>query len=359
MRLPLEPFDPALPIERSLTPPSSWYTSPHVLELEREAVFFPSFQPVGRADELREPGDYISGHLVGQPWLALRDGETLRAFFNVCRHHASHIVEGAGRVEQLVCPYHGWCYDLDGRLRKAPRIGGHDGFDRTSYGLIPIELATWGPFVWLRFAKDQGGTLEEWMAPLAGRIDLAGLRFARRVSYEIACNWKVYVDNYLDGGYHVAHLHRGLAGQLDLTSYRTEIVGRVSLQTCGAAGEGSGDGVDFSDRIGGGAVYAFIYPNFMINRYGPMMDTNWVVPLGHDRTLTVFDYFFDATCDDAFIERSLVASDRVQQEDVGICEAVQRGLASTAFDRGPYAPRVEQGAHHFHGLLARDLQGAG
>ena len=354
----IERFDPTLPIERALTPPASWYTDARIFELERRAVFFRSWQPVARLDELRGAGDYVSGELAGEPWLVVRDGAALRAFFNVCRHHASHVVEGRGNVERLVCPYHGWCYDLDGRLRKAPRIGGVDGFERERFGLVPMEVDTWGPLVFVRLRPGAGPPLGEWLAPLGGRIDTARLGFVRRVSYELACNWKVFVDNYLDGGYHVEQLHRGLAGQLDLGSYRTELAERVSLQICraaGAAAEGSA-GVDFGERIGAGAVYAFVYPNFMINRYGPIMDTNWVLPLGHERTLTVFDYFFEDGSDAAFIERSLAASDRVQQEDVGICESVQRGLRSSAFDRGPYAPRVEQGAHHFHRLLARDLR---
>ena len=355
LRAELERFDPTVPIERALTPPASWYTDPRIFELERRAVFHRTWQPVGRIDELRSPGDYISGELVGEPWLVLRDGRDLRAFFNVCRHHASRLVEGQGNVERLECPYHGWCYDLDGRLRKAPRIGGVDGFERERFGLVPMDVDTWGPLVFVRVAPGSGPPLGEWMAPVSGRVDHARLRFVRRVNYEIACNWKVFVDNYLDGGYHVGHLHRGLAGQLDLDSYRTEITDRVSLQTCRAAASEATTGVDFNDRIGAGAVYAFIYPNLMINRYGPIMDTNWVLPLSHERTLTIFDYFFEEGSDAEFIERSLTASDRVQQEDVGICESVQRGLQSSAFDRGPYAPRVEQGAYHFHGLLARDL----
>lgn len=118
-------------------------------------------------------------------------------------------------------------------------------------------------------------------------------------------------------------------------------------------------GGDFADRIGARAVYAFLYPNFMLNRYGPILDTNRVVPLSPVETLVVFDYYFMETEGDSarrFIERSLAASHTVQEEDVRICEAIQDGLASSAFDRGVYAPRVETAMYHFHRLLAADLR---
>lgn len=360
MREELQRFLLTVPIERASTPPASWYVDPAFYDLEKRAIFRRTWQAVGRIDQLQSPGDYISGDLVGEPFVVVRGrDDRLRAFFNVCRHHASCIVEGEGQLDRLVCPYHGWTYDLDGRLSKAPRMAGVREFDRDQLGLVPLDVATWGPLVFVRIAR-RGMSLEELMGSLDDRIDCSRLRFETRVTYELTCNWKVFVDNYLDGGYHVDHLHRGLASQLDLESYRTEIEGRVSLQTCGAGGaEGAAAGVDFKQRIGGGAVYAFVYPNFMINRYGPVMDTNWVLPLGHERTLTVFDYYFDPSCTDGdpqFVERSLKASDRVQREDIGVCESVQRGMASSSFDRGRYAPKVEQAAHHFHRLLAGDLK---
>jgi choline monooxygenase len=171
----------------------------------------------------------------------------------------------------------------------------------------------------------------------------------------------VYIDNYLDGGYHVAYLHRGLASQLDLASYGTELYERFSIQSGGgAAPRGASKrrsaGRDFAERIGDHVLYAWLYPNFMINRYGPMMDTNWVLPLGRDRTEVIFDYYFEEGKDAAFIERSLEASDVVQREDTDICEAVQRGLESRSYDRGRYSAEREMGEHHFHRLLAEDLK---
>jgi choline monooxygenase len=354
----IDRFDPSIPIERARTPPASWYIDPAILAIERDAVFARTWQGVGPIERLAAPGDYLAGEVAGEPFVAVRGNDgSLRAFFNVCRHHASCLVQGEGRIERFVCPYHGWTYDLDGRLRKAPRLGGVREFDRDAFGLVEIEVAGHGPLAFVRLRRG-GETLAELLRPLDGRLDTGRLRFVARRSYEIACNWKVFVDNYLDGGYHVEFLHGALASQLDLDSYRTEIEGRVSLQLCGTGAAEHDAAGDFKERLAGGAVYAFVYPNFMLNRYGPVLDTNWVLPIGPERTRTVFDYYFDESVagDAEFVERSLAASDRVQQEDIAICESVQRGLRSAAYDTGVYAPTVEQAAHHFHRLLAADLR---
>jgi choline monooxygenase len=225
-----------------------------------------------------------------------------------------------------------------------------------------VAVESWGPLVFVHLGENPV-PLREQLGDLEARLERLGwraLRFAARRSYTMQCNWKVYVDNYLDGGYHVSYLHRALAGQLDLKSYRTELFERLSIQSCKAPEEKPGESEgDFADRIGEEALYAFFYPNFMINRYGPILDTNWVVPLAHDRTLVVFDFFFRDTEGSAaqdFIERSIAASHRVQEEDVSISESVQRGLGSPAYDRGIYAPAIEMAAYHFHRLLARDLR---
>src|SRR4051812_14433479 len=111
----LRRFDPKLPIEKAATPPASWYLDPRFLALEKDTVFKKTWQPVGRIDQLQKPGDYFSGDLLGVPYAVVRDGEgKIRAFHNTCRHHAAEILKGHGCVKDLICPYHGWTYGLDG-----------------------------------------------------------------------------------------------------------------------------------------------------------------------------------------------------------------------------------------------------
>ncbi|PKU75985.1 Choline monooxygenase, chloroplastic [Dendrobium catenatum] len=146
------------------------------------------------------------------------------------------------------------------------------------------------------------------------------------------CPYHVFCDNYLDGGYHVVYAHGGLASGLKLDSYTTRIYEKVSIQSCESAPAESND----LDRLGSKALYAFVYPNFMINRYGPWMDTNLALPLGPNKCQVIFDYFLDSSMlsDEEFIERSLKESETVQMEDIALCEGVQKGLESPAYCSG-------------------------
>jgi choline monooxygenase len=352
-------FDPAIAIERAWTPPASWYTSTEVYELERRTVFARSWQPVAREAELAESGSYQSGCFLGEPWLVLRDGEALRAFYNVCRHKGREVVTGAGRAAELTCGYHAWSYGLDGRLRKAPRMAGIQDFDRAEMSLAPLALERWGP--WLFVSRDAAATPIAAACPeLDAELEKSSwrrLRFAGRRSWEIACNWKVYVDNYLDGGYHVPHMHPTLDAQIDMARYRTDVFARSSIQ--GAPPAPARDGrIDYDPtaRIGERALYGWAYPNFMINRYGPCMDTNYVVPMGVDRCRVEYEFYFEGEADETFVADSMAQADVTQREDIAICESVQRGLNSESYDRGRYAPHVEIGEHHFHSLLADDYR---
>lgn len=348
-------FDASLPLEEASTPPSTWYTEPGFYELERETVFRRNWIVAANAHELREPGRFVTGEAAGERFVLARgtDG-ILRAFANVCRHRATGVASGCGSAERFICPYHGWTYGLDGRLLQAPELGGVKGFDRERSGLHPLACAEWGALVFVALGEP-AWELHAGLAELDRRLRESGsfdLRFVERRSYDLGCNWKVFVDNYLDGGYHVPALHPGLASELDLGSYRTELFGRFSIQSSAGAPE--------AGRIGQRTLYAWIYPNLMINRYGSIMDTNWVLPLGPSATRVVIDFFFaeiEGEKAKSFIEESIRTSHRIQLEDVAISESVQRGLGSGYFDRGRYSVKRQMGEHHFHGLLAADLAG--
>ena len=349
-------YDPARPLERAWTPPAGWYRGGD-LALEVATTFRNSWLAVGRTDQVPGPGRYFTGRLLGESFVVLRDGQgTLRALHNVCRHHAAPVAAGEGACERLVCPYHGWTYDLDGSLRRAPGLGAAEEFDVADFALPSIPVATFGPLVLLHLGPDPAPLEEAW-APLFEALDpaeLAGLAWVGRRTYELACDWKVFVENYLDGGYHVPLLHGGLAGQLALSSYATEVAGRVVVQRCAADGEPS-------ERLGRGAVYAWAHPTLMLNRYGPVLDANVVVPTGPERCAVVFDWWMEpaAAADEAFVARSLAASEQVQREDVAICEAVQQGLRSSSYERGRLAPGHEGGMHAFHRLLAAERASGG
>ncbi|MGC1493016.1 MAG: SRPBCC family protein, partial [Candidatus Acidiferrum sp.] len=195
---------------------------------------------------------------------------------------------------------------------------------------------------------------------LVGPIELSRkLRFFDRRVYTLNCNWKVYVDNYLDGGYHVPHAHKGLSSVIEYTKYTIENFSRACLQSSPLSTDSSSEAGVAATRQGR-AFYLWLYPNFMINAYEGVMDTNLVLPLGVDRCAVIFDYYFaDASADaEARNEKSIAVSERVQDEDVAICDAVQRGLGSRTFVAGRLSVRREAGEHLFHRLLHADFSAA-
>jgi choline monooxygenase len=359
----LDAYDAAAPLDEAWTIPSAWYTDPRVFELEQRAVFGRTLQPVARVDQLAEPGSYVTAEVAGEPVVVVRgsDGE-LRAFFNVCRHHAAAVVtEAEGRAQRLRCPYHGWTYSLEGELRGTPEFEGVCRFEKAENGLVPARLETWEEFVFVAVegsALSINAALGDFGARMAA-LDLSSLRFRERRVYEVACNWKVYVDNYLDGGYHVPHAHKGLSSVLDYSAYTIETAGRACLQSSPIDAE-KGDPDAGSTRRGTAAHYLWLYPGFMVNWYEGYMDTNRVIPLGPDRTQVVFDFYFSdfAGASEEDLRRSIGVAERIQDEDKAICESVQRGLRSRAYKAGRLSVRREAGEHLFHRLLASDLRSA-
>jgi phenylpropionate dioxygenase-like ring-hydroxylating dioxygenase large terminal subunit len=284
----------------------------------------------------------------------------LRAFYNVCRHHAAAVVtEVRGCAKQFRCPYHGWTYGNDGTLKGMVEFEGVCDFDRTKNGLVRIAVDTWENFVFVNL-DGSAGSLKDFLAnvpDLVAPLRLTEkLKFLDRRVYTLNCNWKVYVDNYLDGGYHVPHAHKGLSSVIEYTSYTIENFDRACLQSSPLSSD-SGSETSVANTRLGRAFYLWLYPNFMINAYEGVMDTNLVLPLAVDKCAVVFDYYFGDTSA-AAEERnrqSIRVSEVVQDEDMAICDAVQRGLASRAYLAGRLSVRREAGEHLFHRLLHADL----
>ncbi|HEY7180969.1 MAG TPA: aromatic ring-hydroxylating dioxygenase subunit alpha [Blastocatellia bacterium] len=358
----IESYNPNAPLAGAWTIPAAWYVDPRIMALEKRTVFSRSWQLVGRAEQVRKPGQYVTWELAGEPLLVVRgDDQVLRGFFNVCRHHAAAIMTAAeGETRNLRCPYHGWTYSLEGELRGTPDFSGVCDFDRAANGLAPVETAVWENWVFVKL-DPEGPALADFLgSDLTGRmrgLNLVDFHWTERRRYQLDCNWKVFVDNYLDGGYHVPYLHKGLDSVLNYSNYTIETGGRFCLQSSPVVANGA-EAQTGEVRKGDRAFYYWIYPNFMINWYAGVMDTNLVIPLGVDRTEVIFDFYFTDVSERAR-ERNLASvavAERIQDEDVGICESVQRGLKSRSYAAGRLSVRREAGERLFHQLLHADLQ---
>jgi choline monooxygenase len=366
-------------IECARTLASRFYTDPAILEIEGDKIFRRTWQLVGTLDEscgevngvkrtISDPESFFTADIAGEPIIVVRDHQgCLRAFSNVCRHRAGPIALGSGCRNVLRCQYHGWTYTLDGRLIGTPDVEGVEFFDRRSMGMVPLRLETWEKFIFVSFQVNADEGPLESLATYLGKIpeqargfQFAGLQFAERRDYIIDCNWKVYVDNYLEG-YHIPIAHPGLMREIDYSKYRTDTFRYYSQQFAPIRAMKPEDSSDRFYAPGTGlqeALYFWIFPNLMLNIYPDNISTNLIVPLGPEKTLTIFEWFFhdvDQARTQERIEKAIAFSDEVQQEDIMLCANVQRGLRSSTYDRGRYSVKRENGVHHFHMLLSEFL----
>jgi choline monooxygenase len=354
-------YDPGAPLERALTIPSSWYIEPSIHDLELKTVFAKSWQYAARMDQVREPGQYVTTEVAGEPVVIVRgEDRQLRGFFNVCRHHAAAVMtEPQGTAAHLRCPYHGWTYSLDGKLKGTPDFSGVCDFERSENGLVPVDIATFESWIFVRI-EGNGRPLDDFVGvdllEELRSLNLKGLHWMERRHYTFGCNWKVFVDNYLDGGYHVPHLHKGLDSVLDYSNYMIENGEHYCLQWSPMLSE-QAEAETGAVRKGERALYYWLYPNFMINWYGGVMDTNLVIPRGVEQTEVIFDFYFPDVSASALADNlaSIAVGQRIQDEDTDICRSVQRGLNSRAYEAGRLSVRREGGEHLFHRLLHSDL----
>jgi choline monooxygenase len=361
-------------IECAQTLASRFYTDPSILETEKAKIFRKTWQMVGTLDQpcgevngatrtIADPESFFTADVVGEPIIVVRDTQgTLRAFSNVCRHRAGPIALGSGCKNVLRCQYHGWTYALDGRLIGTPDVEGVEFFDRSTMGMVPLRLETWERFIFVNFDRD-AEPLSSFLGDIpqqARGFQFDGLQLAERRDYVIDCNWKVYVDNYLEG-YHIPIAHPGLMREIDYAQYRTDTFRYHSQQFAPIRAMKPDDTGERAYAPGTGlqqALYFWIFPNLMLNIYPDNISTNLIVPITHEKTLTVFEWFFHDLNADKVKERvkkAVAFSDEVQQEDIGLCENVQRGLRSSTYDRGRYSVKRENGVHHFHMLLSEFL----
>jgi choline monooxygenase len=347
-------------LSRAATIPSHCYTDPQIEALERDRIFARTWQMVGREDQVESPGSFFTAAIAGEPLLVVRGGDRrLRALSNVCRHRAGPVAKGEGSCGAFRCGYHGWSYGLDGALQNTPEFDGVEDFEKSSVRLPEFRVETWLGLVFVNLDAEAPPLLET-LGDLPGRLEkrnLSEMRLAARKDWELDCNWKVYVDNYLEG-YHIPIVHPGLMKEIDYARYETQTSGCWSLQHSPIKPrEGAklrrDPGESESD-----AEYYWIYPNLMLNVYPDNFSTNLIVPLSRRRTLTVFEWFFrdpDRPGLKETLRQTIEFSDEIQREDVAICEAVQKGLDSRTYDVGRFSVRRESGVHHFHRLYADAL----
>lgn len=351
--------DPA----RSMSLRSDAYTESRWLDADVSAIFARTWQWVCHVSALAEPGSYVSATVAGMPVVAVRgrDG-ALRAFYNVCKHRAHELLSGAGDARNIVCPYHAWVYNLDGRLSGARRADRMKTFDKSDICLERVQVEEFGGFVYVNLdaaarplaeqAADLAHEIERW-AP-----DVAELTHAKRLTYDVATNWKNVIDNFLEC-YHCHVAHPEFVDLVDMDTYEVK-THEIWSSHFAEAGKRENTAYDVSGATVNDHAVWWLWPNTCLLRYpgrGNFMVFQ-ILPAGTDRTLETWDFYLETPePDDAETQSIRYIDEVLQQQDIRLVESVQRGMRTPAFTQGRivYDPAgsglSEHGVHHFHGLV--------
>jgi choline monooxygenase len=376
-------FERAIDAARGL--PNRAFTDRAFFEAERRTVFARSWIFARPASDVPEAGDVLPVEVAGRPlFLARGDDGAVRVFHNVCPHRGSRLVTEPGNIKRvLTCPYHAWSFDLTGRLRARPHFNGPErheaegqvGADRPC--LFETRSAQWHDWVFVNL-DGKAPPLSDYLASALEHFDgydLGSFRPAFHAAYGFACNWKLTVENYCDF-YHVFKVHPALsammakdtrramtpAGAHLLNGYTFAVTGR------GIVGDKSGAGLPLIPRLGDNLArstrYAVLFPNMAVNVYPTNAQAVLFEPVAPDRTVMHmwFYYVGEAATDPAFAEpRDKLHSEwaALNGEDEGICQRLQEGRMSEAYDGGRLAPYWDVGTVHFHKQIGLAMRGEG
>jgi choline monooxygenase len=352
-------LDIAADIARAHSIPVSFYIDPEMFAEERARIFARSWQVVGHGDQLKNPGDFFTCELQGEPLLLVRGARgDLRGFYNVCRHRAGPPAQGCGSSRKVFrCGYHGWTYDLDGALISAPEFEGVQDFNLEEFALVPVRAEEWSSLIFVNLdakAEPLMRTLGD-LPQQTAHLGFSAMKLFERRTYDMRCNWKTYVDNYLEG-YHLPSVHPGLNRELDYSAYTVENYRQHVRQSSPIRGAQPGDVTPrrYPESCADLTTdYFWIFPNWMLNCYPDNVSLNIVLPLEVERTLAIFEWYLpEGKLGSEAARNSVRFSDDIQQEDVAICEAVQKNLHSHSYERGRYSVKQERGVHAFHRMYA-------
>ena len=330
------------PLIEASTLPSWCYTSEAFYQREVEQIFLKQWNFAGRLDEIPDSGDYMSLDFCGESVIVIRGkDDVVRAFANVCRHRSARLLEGRGRCRTIVCPYHSWVYDLDGTLLRMKGMEQTAGFDPAENGLIPLQVESWAGFLFVSFANDVM-PLEEHLGDMTEQY--ASYRFAdmlcvRRRSYDLKCNWKLYIENAMED-YHTATVHKDSIGNQDCVPVSTKGQwAAIHLEAADTIAVLTEDNTTLPhiEKLSGlaakGTYFSVIYPGTFFATHQDCMWWLQLLPHAPDRTTVVIGSCFprSSIAREDFAREVLkyyARWDKALPEDNAISERQQQGLNS-------------------------------
>lgn len=352
-----------------------YYTDPAIYNWEHEAVFATNWAAIGFAKDLPEPGYVRPIDFAGRPLLIVRDRtDKLRVFQNVCRHRGMILVAEPGPLRGAIrCPYHSWCYDLDGTLKATPHVGGpgqnaHDAIDRDTLGLIEVRSHVWRDIIFVNlsgtappFEQTHAQLIARW-ADFDAPIHFSGPDSAFDI--DIATNWKLAVENYCES-YHLPWVHPGLNSYSRLEDhYNIEEPGAFSgqgthvyRQLTGGDGASFGDAPNLPAKWDTAAEYIALYPNVLLGVHRDHSFAIVLEPYGPGRTVEHVAIYYHEQADCGPERAALRAQNTAQwktvfKEDIFVVEGMQRGRHAAGFDGGRFSPVMDSPTHLFHHWIA-------
>ena len=363
------------------TLPQRYFIAPEIFAEELQKIFATKWVLVGHQSQLAKPGDYFLADVAGESLIVAKDQRsTIRAFYNVCRHRGARLCEEQnGHAAAIQCPYHAWTYALDGRLLGAPHMDETPGFNKAEYPLKPARLGLWEGFIFLNLADERTRlrseatarqapedyiSLERWFEPLGGKFspwNLATLRSAKRIEYEVRANWKLIFQNYSEC-YHCLGVHPELSKISPYDSAENDLTegpflggfmrinkGRsltMSGNACALAiGDFREETNDFrlrkerrGDEGKNRVFYYSIFPNMLLSLHPDYVMVHQLEPQSPERTLIFCDWFFHPEAferSDFNPEDAVEFWDMVNKQDWHVCELSQQGISSRAYEPGP------------------------
>ena len=348
------------PLERARHLPGYVYNSPELYALEKEKIFMRDWMCVARVEEIAEPGDFMTFRIMDEPIVVARNpvGE-LNAFANVCAHRGVEVATGTGNTAEFSCPYHGWLYDLDGRLIGAPYMKEAEGFDPATCRLAPLNLAQWAGWIFVNFNADAEpfadyiAEFENAFAPIRQQ----DCRLADKLVVDLDCNWKFMIENFVDF-YHVGVLHTETLGGIPCEDIEFDLKDRGGFITFYPHPPMNADGKLLfemmpwlADKPDDFSAAGFLAPNMHLFVYGDNVQVAHMWPLSPTRSRIVVyslfpEVFFARDDFDAKLAEHKTLMRAIVDEDREMLVSLQKAMASRNFDPGPMSTSLERTIHH-------------
>ena len=332
-----------------------YFVSPEIFAQEQEKIFSEQWVLVGHQSQIAKAGDYLTADVAAESLIIVRDKQgAIHGFYNVCRHRGSRLLENRnGQSAAIQCPYHAWTYALDGRLIGAPHMDEVLGFSKADYSLHAVNLALWEGFIFVNLA-DSPAPLAEWFKPLVGKFshwNMAALRSAKRIEYDVRANWKLMFQNYSEC-YHCLGVHPELSKISPYDSAENDLtegpfLGGFMRIASGKSLTMSGDACalpvgKFGDEDFRFVFYYSIFPNMLLSLHPDYAMVHQLEPQSPERTLIFCDWFFNPEAfdhSDFDPDDAVKFWDMVNKQDWHVCELSQQGISSRAYEPGPYSAR--------------------